>query len=439
MVQPIDRARLLGRFGTSLSEPPAPVEDRDITRLLASETPTFENIKSLMRGTRYADGYSEMFEYANTLLPGASDYLRSHTMRALVRADITEEEAASYLQKNKAFFHRLVNLLPSIVSFFSEEARLRNSRGIVMTIDDCHNDFQFTASSARRDRQLREAKEKFRRASQLAREAASALDDAEEHFKYEYDRYRSAHYRPAPGPSRFLSDLIDELRVCAGVLDIQHEVADIKPKNLFLFGNDQRTDLVENVYHMCTMWGGPKLVTTPGSDFSALSSLMFEAASGRSDEGLAGAINRYARSEDRKQWDLESEDDDPNDNFQNERNQMRASSNTIALCKRILENPGLTDMALLLLNTRIRHEGKQYEEAQTKYGPRQVYISQMNEEQWEGMLMDAVSRLKPEQIDRLDDMIINGKSMAIHDVEHGQKIRDTRANRIDVKSEKEEN
>src|SRR4051812_44096355 len=61
---------------------------------------------------------------------------------------------------------------------------------------------------------------------------------------------------------------------------------------------------------------GPKLVTTPGSDFSTLCSLLFEAVSGNADEGLAGAINRYARSEDRKRWDREGEEEqDPEDNF----------------------------------------------------------------------------------------------------------------------------
>jgi hypothetical protein len=436
VVEPIDRARFLGRFGTSLSEPPARIEEHDLALTLAKETLTFEDIKTLIRGARYTGGYSEMFGYANSLLPEASDYLRPHTLRALVRADMTEKEAAAYLEKNKSFFQRLVNLLPSIVGFFSKEARNRNPRGLVMTVDDCHNEFQATGNSARRDRQLREAKEKLKRASQLAREAASALDEADEHLKYEYERYRSIYYRPVPGPARFRGDLIDELRMCAGFVDITHEVADIKPKSLFLFGNDQRSDLVENVYHMCTMWDGPKLVTTPGSDFSALCSLLFEATSGHSDEGLAGAINRYARSDDRKQWDKEGEDDNPEDNFQNEKAQMWASSNAIALCKRVLLNPGLSEMATLLLNLRIKHEEKQYEEAQTKYGPRQVYISQMNQEQWEGMLIEAVNRLKPEQIDHLDDMIMNGKSMAICDVEHGQKIRADRAKGIDVKSEK---
>lgn len=238
MVQPIDRAGFLGRFLTSPSEPLSPVEDRDIARILTSEAPTFEDIKTLVRGARYARGHDETFEYANSLLPQASDYLRSHTLRALVRADISEEEAAWYLEQNKAFFRRLVNLLPSIVSFFGKEARFRNPRGIASTIDDCHNDFQATGSALRRDRQLREAKEKLMRAARLARDSASALSDAEGHFKYEFDRYREAYYRPVPGPARFLGDLIQELQMCAGVLEIAHEIADIKPKRLFVFGND---------------------------------------------------------------------------------------------------------------------------------------------------------------------------------------------------------
>ena len=434
MVQPIDRARFLGTLWESSSEAREPVDDHDIGRILASEELSFEDIKTLMRGVRYSRGYDERFEYGDTLLPEASEYLRPHTLRALVRADITEEDAASYLKENIAFFRRLVDLLPSIVRFFSKEARLRNPCGIVSMIDDCHNDFQATGNALRRDRQLREAKEKLTSAARLARDSAAALKDAEEHFKYEFDRYREVYYRPAPGPARFLSDLIDELRMCAGVVDIAQEIADIKPKRLFVFGNDQRTNVVEWAYHMCTMWDGPKLVTTPGSEFAMLCSLLFEAASGNSDEGLAGAINRYVRSADRKQWDREGENDDPNDNFYEEKRQMEFSSNEIELCKRILQKPGLSEMALLLLKARIKYEEQQYENALNRYGPRQVYIDQMNQQQWEGMLLDAISRFKPQQLDELDDMIMTGKSLAARDVEHGRKVRAEREGKVDVKS-----
>src|SRR5262249_48904409 len=151
-----------------------------------------------------------------------------------------------------------------------------------------------------------------------------------------------------------------------------------------------------------TMWDGPKLVTTPGSDFAVLCSLLFEAVSGNIDEGLAGAINRYARSDDRTEWDREGEADDPDDNFVSEKARMAYSSGEIALCKRILQKTGLSEMALVLLSQRITHEEQRYEEAQTRYGPRQVYVERMNQEQWDGMLLEAISRLKPERFDDLD-------------------------------------
>jgi hypothetical protein len=200
------------------------------------------------------------------------------------------------------------------------------------------------------------------------------------------------------------------------------------------YGNDQRTTVVEWAYHMCTMWDGPKLVTTPGSDFAALCSLLFEAVSGRSDEGLAGAINRYARSEERKQWDREGEGEDErdNDNFLSEKNTMRSSEEEVELCKVLLQEPSLSDMAKVLLHTRMKHEQHSYEVARTTYGPRQVYPSQLNEEQWNNMLMEAVSRLKPEQVEKLDEEIASGKSSAALDIELGQQRRSDRRPRIDV-------
>jgi hypothetical protein len=338
---------------------------------------------------------------------------------------MTEEEASAYVRRDKAFFHRLVDLLPSILGFFGKE-RLRNPGGIVSAIDDLHNDFQFTISSSRRDSQLRRAKERLTRAVRLAREAALALEDAQEHFKYEFDAYRAVYYRPAPGPARFLSDLIDELRMCAGVAEIAHAAADIEPKRLWIFGNDQRRVVVEEAYRLCSECAGPKLVTTPGSDFAMLCSLLFEAVSGKSDEGLAGAINRYARSEARKQWDREGEDDDPDDNFQTEKRRMASATHAIELCKSVLQKSDLSDKALALLQARIKEAEQTYEEARTKYGPHQVYVSQMNQQQWDNMLLGAYKRLKPERMEELDEMIKSGKSLAACDIEWGQKIRASR-------------
>jgi hypothetical protein len=436
VVGPVERARFVERLGQSDREPTSPVMPSDIARLIASDELPFDDVKTIMRGVRYSKGYDEKFAYADSLVPEASDFLRPYELRALVRAEISEKEALNFVKRDKAFFHRLAGLLPAILKLFGDESKRRIARGIIGAVDDCHNDFHYALNSSRRDRQIREAKAKLTRASRLALDAAKAIKEADEHFKHEYGRYREVHYLPAPGPARFIDDLIDELEMCAGVLEITHVTADIKPKRLFLFGNDHRMAVVEKAYHMCCMWQGPKLVTTPGSNFSVLCSLLFEAVSGKSDEGLAGAINRYARSAARKQWDQEGENDDPDDNFQSEKARMVYSAEQIELCKTVLQKPGLSDRALKLLEARIKREEQQYEEARTAYGPRQVYLEHMNQQQWEAMLVEAMSRLKPEQLAEIDERIKKGQSLAAGDMEWGQTKRAAQR-KVDVNSERE--
>jgi len=329
-------------------------------------------------------------------------YLQPHILSALVRADITEDEAASHLERNKAFFSRLVELLPSLIAFFGN----RNGWwGILSTIDDCHNDFHVTSTSSRKDRQLRETKDLLTDALTTVVQAAEALKSAKRHFDIEFNRYREVYYSSVERP-RYLDELIDELRMCSGVLEIVNATADQDPNHLLLSGNDKRTMLVEWAYHMCTMWDGPKLVTTPGSEFAALCSLLLEAVSGAADESLSGAINRFARSDARKKWDEEGDEQEEseNDNFIAEKKIMRVSMREIALCKALQSTAGLSTMAKNLFLMKINDEWRKHVEARDRYGPRQVYIDQLNPEQFDAMLADAVSRLSPEKLEKLIDL-----------------------------------
>jgi hypothetical protein len=146
---------------------------------------------------------------------------------------------------------------------------------------------------------------------------------------------------------------------------------------------------------------------------------------GRSDEGLAGAINRYARRDAWAQWDREGELDD-DDNFLIQKNAMNFSAEQIELCKELLQNANLSEMARDLLRKRIDSEQQKYDEARTEYGPHQVYISQMNEEQWNNILLGAYNRLKPERCLELDEQISSGRGLAMADVELGRKGRSAR-------------
>jgi hypothetical protein len=133
-------------------------EQEAIGRILARDELSIDDIKSIMKLVRYGRRGVEKIEYANTILTDAGDYLPPYWLRALVRADITEEEASPHLERNRAFFSRLPSLLPQLVRFFSAEVRTTNLTGLISTIDRCDIDFYHTAASSRKDRRLREAK-----------------------------------------------------------------------------------------------------------------------------------------------------------------------------------------------------------------------------------------------------------------------------------------
>jgi hypothetical protein len=150
-------------------------EDGELWRILQRDTLTLEDVKFLFKHTRNRENDPERIAYANSLLPEAGDYLRPYELRALLRAEISETEVAVALAQNRAFFSRLVGLLPSILGFFE---RRQNLKGILYCIDECHNDFHATAASLRRDRQARETKERINVACEATDRAATMLENA---------------------------------------------------------------------------------------------------------------------------------------------------------------------------------------------------------------------------------------------------------------------
>jgi hypothetical protein len=406
------------------------LQQEAIARILAHEGLSLDDSKAIMRFVRYGRGRDESVDYANTILPGAGDYLPPYWLRALVRADVTEREASRDLERSRAFFGRLVSLLSPLLRFFSAEERATNLSGIIASMDSCHDDFHFIATSSRKDRQVREMKQKLAKASKLANDLAAVLEDTRKHYETEFQRYYAVRY-PARHVDRYVSDLIDELKMCGGVTEIANASMDVNPKGLLLFGNDARNDVVEAAYRMCTILGGPKLVTTTGSDFSAFCSLLFEAVSGKAEEGLSGAINRYARSDERAHWYREGEYDE-DDNFLNQKNAMRFSVQQIELSRKLLRDASLSDMAKLLLRTRIDYEQEECEKARTQYGPNQVHLSQMNKEQFMNIVLEAYNRWTPEQRLEFDEHMSSGKTQVARDIALGQSRRSARGGKIDV-------
>ncbi|MCC8964232.1 hypothetical protein H8A95_18380 [Bradyrhizobium sp. Pear76] len=381
----------------------------------------------LLRTIRHGEQKDEVLAYAETLVVEA-DFLSPYSLRALVRADITEAEAAREIKKNKAFCNRLAGLLPSILRLFGSRDNLT---GICSMIDDCHHDYQVTTISPRKDRQTRETRERLARAVKASLSAAKALEEAKRFLDIEFDRFGEAYRHPEDRPRR-LEELIDELRMCSGVGEIVNAIVDVAPqgpfKSLFLSGNDARTTVVEYAYHMCTMWDGPKLLTTPGSQFADLCSFLFEAVSGHAEESLSGAINRYARSDERKHWDREGEEeDDEHDNFVSQKRKMRASQRELQLYKAVARYPGLSQMAKTLLILRLNGEADRYQATQSAYGPNQVYLEQLNSDQVEAMFTKAIQSWRPDKRDELFEFLESGfPNMAALDVKVGKTRRAAR-------------
>lgn len=372
------------------------ISEDEIERRLARDALTQKDIKTVMLSVRHSLSDQKNINYAKSLLPD-SDYLPPYVLSRLVRADISEQEAAQYIGPNKAFFARLTEYLPDLLRYFAQPTPT-NYSGLLRCIDDCHNDYHSLAHSLRRDRAIREAHQSLKDALDATNKAAAALAIANRHIDIAFSQFHEMYFKTSSGKSegrRDIEDLIHELRMCCSVIEIVRETAEIDDSYLILSGNDRRSLLVNYAYQMITMWNGPKLVTTPGSDFSNLCSLLFEVVTGIPDESLAGAINRFARSHERRKWDTESEEtqEDEDNNFAVEVRQMQVCDREIKRCLALLERQDVSELARTLLHIKIHQEKTKFETAESTYGPRQVWISQLNEEQLEKLRLPKADKL----------------------------------------------
>jgi hypothetical protein len=192
-------------------------QESDLWRALIGEPLTLEDVKALFRDTGNREDDPERIAYANSLVPEAGDYLRAYELRALLRADISEAEATVHLSRNKTFFTRLAELLPSLLRFF---ALHENLAGLLYCIDQCHNDFHHTAASPRRDRQARQTKELLTAAREATAKAAAALENAKRLVEGQYAAYSAAYRTESRHETPRFEQLIEELIMCSGVLEI---------------------------------------------------------------------------------------------------------------------------------------------------------------------------------------------------------------------------
>lgn len=216
-------------------------------------------------------------------------------------------------------------------------------------------------------------------------ETLVALEAIDQCASHEYDDVHQIYMKRLRQEERLIGfrSLIEHLKFSKDFLDLHHYRSRYEENWLFVNHNQTRTVIVDYVYTMSRFWNGPPLVTAPGSDYSALCSLVLEIVSGVADESLSGAINRFARSEDRRKIDLEESEEKLQEN-QVESDKFYYAKDTIkrsiAKCEKyvaMLKDGQIDDGPKFLLKLLIQEELERAKAAGTKYGPHLVWVSQI--------------------------------------------------------------
>jgi hypothetical protein len=71
-----------------------------------------------------------------------------------------------------------------------------------------------------------------------------------------------------------------------------------------------KLNCVEKTAYICKRFGGPKIISTPGSDYASVCSIIYEISTGKSDESMQGAVLQFLAG-DRPElcWYAEPEED----------------------------------------------------------------------------------------------------------------------------------
>lgn len=367
-------------------------DDRLIRSLLDHDPLPVPAVIALMRLARAVD--ADYARVAESLVPGSAEFLPEEYASALARAEITKEHAKREIAAQKLFFKRLANLIPGLLSYFRFDQTSEIIQALAR-IDDCHRDFSIVARSQRRDKARRSAMQKMAAAQRALSKAATALSRVDSITSMDYERLRSAHLGERRAQSVRIngtSDMVHEIELCSAAIELCALRAENEDDYLILSTSGTSTHVVETAFAMSIWYNGPPLVTTPGSDFSAVCSIIYEIASGLSDESLAGAINRFARSEakqrflaEEEQLRVENEEASVPDNFRAVASDIAHAGEDIEIYKQLADMPGLSLTARMLANSMVSDAQARIETARKKYGPNLLWAHQIPDAQLEGI------------------------------------------------------
>lgn len=205
----------------------------------------------------------------------------------------------------------------------------------------------------------------------------------------DYERLRSAYFGKEhirASATYDIAELVHEMEVCCAAVELCALRANAEDDYLIRSGSGTSMHIVEDAFTLSQWFNGPPLVTTPGSDFSVTCSILNEIVSGCRDESLAGAINRFARSEKRRR--IQTEEDQIRaenlegfvpDNFRAIDAEIASAAEDEQTYRKLAALPNLSPMAVLMAHRMVRDAQTRTDAARARYGPNLIWAHQMPE------------------------------------------------------------
>lgn len=329
-------------------------------------------------------------EVASRISQSAGDYLESWALLNFISEKYSQDEVFELIETRKRLVSRLALLLPSIIELLNL-TDIRDIASATHQIYDCAGDYPAIEKSQYSSQQRKKIVQGINSIIELAERLDDALDQAGSHVDIEFHHHKDAIARirgNEPERGR-IEELRRELMTLRFVSRMTLYRDDIGEQSFFVGDNKARTHIVEYAYRLALQFGTPVLKTTPGSDFSTLCSLIFEVATGTASESLAGAINKFARSSERREIDEEEiihryENSDEGiaeyeaDNFSGVKASIKSCEVEEVFWQKMMSSQQWDDDSRHHISMRLLDARERKQSAMKEHGPFIVWASQMS-------------------------------------------------------------
>ena len=328
---------------------------------------------------------------ANAILEGAEDYLHDYYLMDFISAKTDQEQVEKDIQERSKYVSRLQELLPTIVNLLG----LNDPSGIssaLHQITDCCHDYPLIEKSDFSTTQRKAVLRDLNLLVERVRKLNDLLEVVGNHVSIQFGHHKEAVHRMTSSnayPARNLDSFQGDLRILGFVTELVKYDDETGGSAFYVGDNKARTHIVEYAYRLAIQFDSPKFVTTPGSDFSNLCSLIFELATGLSDESLAGAINKFARSKLRNEIDQDEittryENSDEGmrdweaDNFAHVKANVAELSISEKFWRQMDSSRNWDEFSKGQIAIRLADVLEQKDDALKRYGPHIVWASQIS-------------------------------------------------------------